>query len=130
MSADAEAAARPDEEEAMDDLMHFVVLLTIVFTIYTVMGYIVFGPTIASFSTIGLASKTVFNMLIGEFADTEDELLSQDVDSGPLLIPAVLFFYSFMFIVNLVILNFFLAIVVDAYSDVKGDHAGTAPTLT
>jgi hypothetical protein len=40
---------------------------------------------------------------------------TQDVNSGPLLIPAVIFFYSFMFIVNLVILNFFLAIVVDAY---------------
>ena len=31
-----------------------------------------------------------------------------------------------MFIVNLVILNFFLAIVVDAYSDVKGDAANSS----
>jgi hypothetical protein len=38
----------------------------------------------------------------------------------------VIFFYSFMFIVNLVILNFFLAIVVDAYSDVKGDAANSS----
>lgn len=69
--------------KAMDDLLHFVVLLTIVFTIYTVMGYIVFGPTMAGFSEMGLSAKTVFNMLIGEFASTEDELLSKVSEPKP-----------------------------------------------
>lgn len=49
-------------------------------------------------------------------------VLCRDVDYGWLRIPAVLFFYSFMTIVFLIIVNFFLAIVVDAYSEVKSEN--------
>ena len=62
---------------------------------------------------------------LGEFGDTEGALLDSNVDSGLLVIPSVLFFYSFMSIVFLVILNFLLAIVVDAFTDEKhnvGEH--------
>lgn len=64
-------------------------------------------------------------MLLGEFATTEKLLLSEEVDRALLTIPSVMFFYSFMSIVFLVILNFLLAIVVDAFSDEKnekGEH--------
>lgn len=63
--------------------------------------------------------QTIFDMLLGEFSDTEKLLLSRYVDYGVLTIPAVMFFYSFMSIVFLVILNFLLAIVVDAFADEK-----------
>lgn len=65
--------------------------------------------------------RTTLDMLFGEFGDTEAELFSVDIERGWLNIPAVLFFYSFMIIVFLVILNFLLAIVVDAFTDVKAD---------
>ena len=32
--------------KALDDLVHFGVLLALVYTVYTVMGYVIFGPTI------------------------------------------------------------------------------------
>lgn len=72
-----------------------------------------------AFSTLERALQTTFDMLLGDFADTEQALLSHDMDDGLLTIPAVLFFYSFMSIVFLVILNFLLAIVVDAFADEK-----------
>mmetsp|Transcript_15443 Transcript_15443/g.29717 ORF Transcript_15443/g.29717 Transcript_15443/m.29717 type:complete len:1112 (+) Transcript_15443:17-3352(+) len=104
---------------AMNDLMHFCVLLVIVLGVYVAMGTVIFGPTVEAFSTLERALQTTFDMLLGDFADTEQALLSHDMDDGLLTIPAVLFFYSFMSIVFLVILNFLLAIVVDAFADEK-----------
>lgn len=65
---------------------------------------------------------TTFNMLLGEFGNTYDDIFSDLIYYGVLMIPAVIFFYTFMFIVFLVILNFLLAIVVDAFTDVKSEN--------
>eukprot|EP00976_Prorocentrum_cordatum_P066555 1178358-Prorocentrum_minimum.AAC.2 len=58
-------------------------------------------------------------MMLGEFADTSDDLFDPNVANGLLVISAYLYFYSFMCIVFLVMLNFLLAIIVDAFVDVK-----------
>jgi fatty acid desaturase len=71
------------------------------------------------FSTFVGSSRTVFNMMLGEFADAHADLFDASVDAGLLIFPAYLFFYSFMCIVFLVMLNFLLAIIVDAFVDVK-----------
>ena len=72
-----------------------------------------------AFKDFQTSFETIFDMLVGEFADTKEELLSHDVDHGLIRVPATLFFYSFMSIVFLVILNFLLAIIVDAFADEK-----------
>jgi fatty acid desaturase len=71
------------------------------------------------FSTFVGSSRTVFNMMLGEFGDAHADLFDASVDAGLLIFPAYLFFYSFMCIVFLVMLNFLLAIIVDAFVDVK-----------
>ena len=63
-------------------------------------------------------------MMLGEFGDPMSELFDDTVNLGLLRFPAYLFFYSFMCIVFLVMLNFLLAIIVDAFVDVKNIKEG------
>ena len=56
---------------AMDDLMHFFLLLILVLMMYVCMGTIIFGPTLEVFSSMTNSLQTVFDMLLGEFGDTE-----------------------------------------------------------
>jgi len=104
---------------ALEDLAHFMLLLIMVLMAYSAMGHIIFGPYVSAFKNFQTSFETIFDMLLGEFGDTKEELLSHDVDHGLLILPATLFFYSFMSIVFLVILNFLLAIIVDAFADEK-----------
>lgn len=100
--------------------MHFAILLSIILTIYAVVGHVIFGPIIEEFSSMSWAYYTVFHMMLGDFTNAAYLLLRrQTFDMGMLAIPAVLFYYSFMSIVFLVVLNFLLAIVVDSFADVK-----------
>mmetsp|Transcript_35263 Transcript_35263/g.59431 ORF Transcript_35263/g.59431 Transcript_35263/m.59431 type:complete len:1530 (-) Transcript_35263:238-4827(-) len=106
--------------QALPDLMHFAILLSIILTIYAVVGHVIFGAIIEEFSSMSWAYYTVFHMMLGDFTDAAYLLLRrQTFDMGMLAIPAVLFYYSFMSIVFLVVLNFLLAIVVDSFADVK-----------
>ena len=75
--------------------------------------------TLQAFRSFSIAFETIFDMLLGEFGDTKADLLSHDIDLGLLRVPAAIFFYSFMSIVFLVILNFLLAIIVDAFAEEK-----------
>ena len=63
-------------------------------------------------------------MMLGEFAETADDLFDPNVANGLLVFPAYLYFYSFECIVFLVMLNFLLAIIVDAFVDVKNVKEG------
>jgi hypothetical protein len=72
------------------------------------------GSSLKIFSTLPMATRTTLDMLFGEFGDSEKAMFDDAFDIGLLIIPASMFFYSFMMIVFLVILNFLLAIVVDA----------------
>uniref|UniRef100_A0A7S0QUI0 Polycystin cation channel PKD1/PKD2 domain-containing protein n=1 Tax=Pyramimonas obovata TaxID=1411642 RepID=A0A7S0QUI0_9CHLO len=110
--------------KGLDDLLHFAFVLCLVFIIYAMVGLLIFGPTVQRFSTFLISSRTVFAMMLGEFADPMSELFDENVAAGVLLLPKYLFFYSFMGVVFLVLLNFLLTIIVDAFIDVKNGKEG------
>eukprot|EP00959_Pyramimonas_sp_CCMP1952_P475318 9504117-Pyramimonas_sp.AAC.1 len=61
---------------------------------------------------------------VGEFVDVGFSLLRNEINNmGVLTWPAALYYYTFMGIVFLVVLNFLLAIVVDAFTSIKEQNA-------
>lgn len=63
--------------------------------------------------------QTIVDMLLGQFWKAEKDLLPRDLAHGVLTVPAIFFFYSFMGVVFLVVLNVLLAIIVHAFTEEK-----------
>eukprot|EP00418_Pyrodinium_bahamense_P100029 CAMPEP_0179024992 /NCGR_PEP_ID=MMETSP0796-20121207/7743_1 /TAXON_ID=73915 /ORGANISM="Pyrodinium bahamense, Strain pbaha01" /LENGTH=228 /DNA_ID=CAMNT_0020720975 /DNA_START=1 /DNA_END=684 /DNA_ORIENTATION=+ len=82
------------------------------------MGHWMLGQNIPEFGTFGETIKSQMRMMFGEFiqASKVDEL------SGSMIVMYWLYAVTFMLIVIWILLNFFLAIVVDAFVEVKGDN--------
>ncbi|TYZ67093.1 hypothetical protein PybrP1_004778, partial [[Pythium] brassicae (nom. inval.)] len=82
------------------------VVFVVVFVTFSASGTVLFGDRAESFSSFGKSLETCINMLFGSF----DYSAIQDM-----YIPApMLFYWAFMIIVSLVLLNMMLAIVLDA----------------
>jgi hypothetical protein len=111
-------------QAAAMDLGHFFILLLAVFLGFVCMGHLGFGDTVYEFSTMTKCVSACFLMLMGEF-----EILGELEDTGRTT-AAVLFFYSFVLICFLLLLNILLAIIVDSYAKAKeeaeGSTAGTS----
>ncbi|KAK3241418.1 hypothetical protein CYMTET_48806, partial [Cymbomonas tetramitiformis] len=105
---------------AASDLYHFFLLLLIIFLGYAITGHLVFGTTIKGFSEMGTSIETLFNMMV--FGDNsvvaELDAVSSSVGASMQFI-AMLFYMSYAMLVVMVLLNFLLAIVVDAFAVVK-----------
>lgn len=67
------------------------------------------------FSTFGTAVNTCFAILLGDISVNADLNQLQGLQG----VAATLFFWSFELLVFMVLLNFLLAIIVDAFSEVK-----------
>eukprot|EP00210_Caulerpa_lentillifera_P005376 g5138.t1 len=100
---------------AGSDLLHFSVVSGLVFFGYAMMAHLIFGSSILAFSSLGKSVNTCFEILLGDIsiASQLKELTGLQSFTG------VLFFWSFEIVVYLVLLNFLLAIIVDAFSVVK-----------
>ncbi|KAF5275826.1 hypothetical protein FQR65_LT04064 [Abscondita terminalis] len=106
------------------DILLFFVLFMLIFFAFSVSGYLFFGRTVLEFSGIGIAMFTLLRAVLGDF--DYDKIYN----ANSLLAP--IFFLSFIFLVFFILLNMFLAIINDAYEDVKaeidsaskGDHLG------
>jgi len=110
---------------AASDISHFIVLLAIVLLGYSMMGHLVFGTTLRAFSTLWDSFLACFNMLAFGDNSVGEDLLALE---GAELVPAVVFYFTFALLVVIVLLNFVLAIVVDAFAEVK-QEAGNAASL-
>lgn len=100
---------------AASDLGHFFILAMIIFLGYSMMAHLIFGYSIKNFSTLGLAINTCFEILLGEISVNAELMRLNSLEK----IPAVIFFWSYEILVFMILLNFLLAIIVDAFSDVK-----------
>ncbi|TYZ60100.1 hypothetical protein PybrP1_010046 [[Pythium] brassicae (nom. inval.)] len=80
----------------------------IVFVSFSASGTVLFGDRAKSFSSFGTSLETCINMLFGsfEYAAIQDMYIS-----APML-----FYWTYMVVVSLVLLNMMLAIVLDAYT--------------
>eukprot|EP00798_Chlamydomonas_sp_ICE-L_P008812 gene8812-33683_t len=97
------------------DLLHFAVVASMVFIAYAMMAHVIFGNAVSKFATLGDSITYCFEMLLGNI-DVHKEL--QDL-GGVLAFSGELFFWTYELFVYLVLLNFLLAIIVDAFAKVQ-----------
>mmetsp|Transcript_129847 Transcript_129847/g.289680 ORF Transcript_129847/g.289680 Transcript_129847/m.289680 type:complete len:1143 (+) Transcript_129847:49-3477(+) len=103
------------------DILHFAVVFGSIFVVYTSAAMILFGQELLDFANFGRSCNSVFRVLLGDF---DWELMNRI--GRP---QAGIWFWSFMWIVNFIMLNMLLAIVMDVYTDVKGGIGSHAETL-
>ncbi|KAF5834587.1 hypothetical protein DUNSADRAFT_8712 [Dunaliella salina] len=97
------------------DLIHFAFVFFMVFVGYAMLAHLIFGNAIEKFQTFDNSVNTCFEILLGEIS-VNDQL--RDL-GGLQAIAGAFFFWTYMLLVFMVLLNFLLAIIVDAFSEVK-----------
>uniref|UniRef100_A0A674GK00 Polycystin 2 like 1, transient receptor potential cation channel n=1 Tax=Taeniopygia guttata TaxID=59729 RepID=A0A674GK00_TAEGU len=95
------------------DILGFAIMFFIVFFAYAQLGYLLFGTQVENFSTFVKCIFTQFRIILGDFdynsIDNANRVL------GPI------YFVTYVFFVFFVLLNMFLAIINDTYSEVKDE---------
>ncbi|KAK7005356.1 polycystic kidney disease 2-like 1 protein, partial [Biomphalaria glabrata] len=97
------------------DLLGFFIMFFIVFLAFTQLGFLLFGTQVNDFSTFMNSFFTLFRIILGDFDFHQLEQANRIL--GPI------FFMLFVFFVFFVLINMFLAIINDTYSEVKSDMA-------
>ncbi|GAA6111132.1 polycystic kidney disease 2-like 1 protein [Tachysurus ichikawai] len=97
------------------DILGFAVMFFIVFFAYAQLGYLLFGTQVESFSTFQKCIFTQFRIILGDF--DYDSIDQANRILGPI------YFFTYVFFVFFVLLNMFLAIINDTYSEVKEELA-------
>ncbi|KAM9344848.1 polycystin-2-like protein 1 [Symphorus nematophorus] len=93
------------------DILGFAIMFFIVFFAYAQLGYLLFGTEVESFSTFAKCIFTQFRIILGDF--DYDAIDRANRVLGPI------YFVTYVFFVFFVLLNMFLAIINDTYSEVK-----------
>ncbi|XP_051935332.1 polycystic kidney disease 2-like 1 protein [Hippocampus zosterae] len=93
------------------DIIGFAIMFFIVFFAYAQLGYLLFGTEVESFSTFVKCIFTQFRIILGDF--DYDAIDRANRVLGPI------YFVTYVFFVFFVLLNMFLAIINDTYSEVK-----------
>uniref|UniRef100_A0A663MW78 Polycystin 2 like 2, transient receptor potential cation channel n=1 Tax=Athene cunicularia TaxID=194338 RepID=A0A663MW78_ATHCN len=93
------------------DLTGFAIMFFTIFFAYAQLGYLVFGSQVEEFSSFQNCIFTQFRIVLGDF--NFDTIESANRVLGPI------YFITFVFFVFFILLNVFLAIINDTYSEVK-----------
>jgi hypothetical protein len=96
---------------AWTDLYHFLVMFIVIFVGFGIIGYLLFGTALQSYSTIGNCLQATFELVIGNY-DLQS-IMRIDITLS------LIYFYVFVFLVSIVLLNVLLAILMGAYSEVR-----------
>ncbi|XP_032288466.1 polycystic kidney disease 2-like 1 protein [Phoca vitulina] len=103
------------------DILGFAIMFFIVFFAYAQLGYLLFGTQVENFSTFIKCIFTQFRIILGDFDYNAID------NANRILGPA--YFVTYVFFVFFVLLNMFLAIINDTYSEVKEELAGQKDEL-
>ncbi|XP_048364710.1 polycystin-2 [Sphaerodactylus townsendi] len=103
------------------DILGFAIMFFIIFIAYAQLAYLVFGTQVSDFSTFQDSLFSQFRILLGDFDFTEVEEANRVL--GPI------YFTTFVFFMFFILLNMFLAIINDTYSEVKSDMAQQKPEM-
>jgi len=95
----------------MEDFMHFAILFFMLYFVLAFLGTYSFGDQNPDFADFGVTCYTQFRMICGEFNLEDGAGAGFDIIFGTYTV--CYFFFSFS-----LLLNFFLAIVIDSYSHV------------
>jgi len=99
--------------KAATAMSFFFALFVAVVMIYSLLGAIQYGDSLAAFESPSAAFQTLLVMLCGEFGNDRLDMIS--VNS---FVTSV-YFWTFFFICFFILVNAFLAIVVEAYEEAK-----------
>ncbi|XP_054634535.1 polycystin-2 isoform X2 [Dunckerocampus dactyliophorus] len=97
------------------DLVGFAIMFFIIFLAYAQLAYLLFGTQVDDFSTFQASIFSQFRIILGDFEFSEIE------EANPVLGP--IYFTTFVFFIFFILMNMFLAIINDTYSEVKADMA-------
>lgn len=107
---------------ARNDLVYFFILFSLISLAFGVAGTMLFGSTNANFRTLGASVRTLLLVLLGEFDPTEYGAQPELPQLG------LAFFWLYIIISFLLLLNVLLAVVIDAFILAKAE-AGDEPAL-
>ena len=95
------------------DILSFAVMFFIIFFAFAQLGLLLFGTILRDFATFHDSTYTLFRIILGDF----DFLALEQASTllGPI------YFITYIFCVFFILLNMFLAIINDTYSEVKGE---------
>nr|XP_027783365.1 LOW QUALITY PROTEIN: polycystic kidney disease 2-like 2 protein [Marmota flaviventris] len=97
------------------DIVGFAIMFFIIFFAYAQLGFLVFGSQVDDFSTFQNSIFTQFRIVLGDFNFAGIQQANWIL--GPI------YFITFIFFMFFVLLNMFLAIINDTYSEVKADYS-------
>merc|ERR1719382_1128359 len=109
--------------EASQDMMHFGIVFFSVYFCMSVNSVLLFGQDVEAFATLDRALYTCFRMWFGDW--------DYDAMKYVGLVNAGMFIWVFVLIIVVLLLNMLLAILMDAYAEVKSSISSdpTAQTL-
>ena len=107
---------------AGEPLFHFGVIFGVTVGLYSVMGKIVFGHQVEEYSSLGNSFNQNFNGAMGAW-----DVFAMAADGG---MWGMIFYYSYTFLVFFVLINFFLAIVMEAYDEANSSSAEATSVLS
>jgi hypothetical protein len=102
--------------KAADGLLHFGIIFLAVLMLFMVQSKYIYGSTLEGFSENSRARNSLFQALLGAY---NEQMIDQET-FGSL---GVSFFFVYMILNFLIMVNFFLAIVMEAYEDAKSETA-------
>lgn len=106
--------------KGVKDMVHFFIVFFSCYFCMAVNAVLLFGQDVENFSTPDRAAMTLFRMLFGDWDYNQMKVVG--------LLNCAIFFWAFILVLFLILLNILLAILMEAYADVKS-HASNQLTL-
>jgi hypothetical protein len=103
------------------DIFHFTIVFLSIFLVFVTAAMILFGQELDGFTNFGRAIISTFRIMLGDYDWQELVRVGRQ--------QAAIWFVSFTWLVNLIMLNMLLAIVMDVYTEVKGHISAEAETM-
>lgn len=113
------AVATKTIARSMTDTVHFLIVLVLVVFAYAVGGMFLFGHRLMAFSELNTAMIQCTLIALGDFDFDE---LSQELPFS-----AAVWFWTYIVLVSIIMLNMLLAIIMDWYAEVKQEADGDDP---
>ena len=111
---------------AASDLIHFIVLFSLVFLGYACTGNLLFGHLLEGMSTVQKAMETLFMILM----DFDSSKFAPPMKKAAGETAFNVFLWSYIVVSFFILMNMLLAIIVDSYAHVKEETQGTTDLVT
>ena len=112
---------------ATSDLIHFFVIFAMIFMGYAFTGHVIFGYASSHFADITASVNSLFQNLLGDITYFMEDFKTS---SGIYFYLAMIYFYSFNIFVFMILFNFLLAIICDAFGEVKANASESVSVVT